>query len=417
MAPRRPASPKDDKPPSLGLSGRPSYPRGKVRIGREAHPADENDAGITFGKLVVGIGLVGLVLLVIGSVRKQEPEECNRLHREAYAQAGAPAPEMFHRSIQDDINMTNCPSAAEGDYGLCLRNSLNLAQHEARVTYFPADIMTFFWDRRPRLLEPRQASSIFFLPTSYKPGFNLSHLTPTQQKGLALWSKCTYPRFGQTPTQPLNLSCPFEAFNLLFFHNTLGHGNVLLDTDSINTDLPPELPQAEAARAFSGQAGTVILPRLYSKSPLRFSVIDKAPVMIELHPTFAPNISPLQPDHTPHNLAKSLSQLLHEMIHAATYLYSCPVCYSGNSGIAPPCPAVELHDFGARGHGPMWLALAVAIDLMLSQEGVLEIPGVSWKDHRLDLHVDRVVAQFEDAYVMRRVMEIITEQSLRVENH
>ena len=414
MAPRRPALSKGDKPSSVSLSGRPSNPRGKLRVGREADLEDEDEVGITFGKLVVGIGLFGLVLLIMAAVKKQKPDECNRLHREAYAQAHASAPETLHRSIQDDINTTNCPSAAEGDYGRCLRNSLNLAQHEARVTYSPADVMTFFWDRRPRLLEPRQPSSIFFLPTSYKPAFNLSHLTPTQRKGLTLWSKCTYPRFGQTLTQPLNLSCPFEALNLLLFHNTLGHGSVLLDTDSINTDIPPELPQAEAARALSGQAGTVILPRLYSSSPLRFSVIEIPPVMISLHLPLAPNISPLQPDYTPHNLAKILSQLLHEMIHAATYLYSCPVCYSGNSGIAPPCPAVELLDFGARGHGPMWLALAVAMDLMLSQEGVLEIPGLRWKDHRLDLQADRVVAHFEDAYVMRRIVEMITEQKLEV---
>lgn len=156
-----------------------------------------------------------------------------------------------------------------------------------------------------------------------------------------------------------------------------------------------------------------MFPRLTCTSPLRFSAIKKVPpVVIGVYPTFAPNISPVQFDHTPHNLAKILSQLLHEMIHAVTYLYSCPICYTGKMPGIPgimgnyaPCPYVEFRYFDDHGHGPIWLALAVAIDHMLNQEGVLEIPGVSWKDHRLDLHVDDVIAEFEDAHTMLRMMK------------
>lgn len=416
MPPRRPASSKDDKPPSLGLPGRPSNARGKVRVGGEAKPKDEDKIGIILDRILLGIGLLalgGLVLYLIGLVanaNEKHQKRCHRLHHEAYAQAGVPVPETtYHRSIQDDINMTNCPSATEGDYGLCMRNTFNHGQHEAPVTYFPEDVMKFFWNHRPRLLQARQASFISsLLRTSYKPAFNLSGLTPVQRGGLDLWFTCTYPRFGQTLTQPLNLSCPAQAFNLLFFHNTLGHGNAVLavlGTSQNKSDI-----QEEQARAFSGQAGTLMFPRLNCTSPLRFSGISKAPpVAIGVYPTFAPNISPVQFDHTPHNLAQILSQLLHEMIHAVTYLYSCPICYTGKvtgiPGIKPPCPYVEFRYFDVHGHGPIWLALAVAIDHMLNQEGVLEIPGVSWKHHRLDLHVDDVIAEFEDAHTMLRIMK------------
>lgn len=173
MPPRRPASSKDDKPPSLGLSGRPSNARGKVRVGGEAKPKDEDKIGIILDRILLGIGLlalgigllalVGLVLYFIGLVtnpKDKYQKRCDRLHHEAYAQAGAPVPETLHRSIQDDINMTNCPSATEGDYGLCMRNTFNHGQHEAPVTYFPEDVMKFFWNHRPRLLQARQASFI-----------------------------------------------------------------------------------------------------------------------------------------------------------------------------------------------------------------------------------------------------------------
>ena len=307
------------------------------------------------------------------------PEGCLHVHRAAYGPAGAPFPFDVHRSLARDIYKTNCPSAAKGDYGPCLRNSLNHSQHEGRVTYKTTEAMRFFWHFRPRLLEGPPRSSIFNLHTSDKPSFNVSRLSPTQREGLILWSKCTYPSFGQNLTQPLNLSCPFQAFNLLFFHNTLGDGRMFLPTESINPHPPPEHVDVDLQDAlFVSVPNKDVGDRYF---PRRILHIGATPLSEE---------TPVKIEHTPHNLAKTLSQLLHEMLHVAQYIYTCPICYSRQ------CALHDYPDFGGLRYGQLWLPLTVAIDLMLAKEGILEIPGVNWKEHRLNLHADHVAAAMKN---------------------
>ena len=333
-------------------------------------------------KVLVGI-LVGAIIIVgiIGSLSGTDAslESCKDAHRAAYAQAEAPARFGLHRSLENDTDITNCPSAAKGDYGPCLRNSLNHSQYDGRVTYDTTDTMKFFLRSRPRLLQQPPRSSLFNILSSDKPSFDVSRLSPTQQEGLVLWSKCTYPRFGQTLTQPLNLSCPFQAFNLLFFHNTLGDGQMFLPTKSIYPDPPPEHTDYDLQSALA-----VSLPQkdtLDRAFPRRILHIGATPLL---------EMTPLKIEHSPHNLAKILSQLLHEMLHVTQYIYTCPICYSDQ------CAAVDHPDMGGLRYRQMWLPLTVAIDLLLANVGILEIPGVNWKEHRLDLHADRVAAVMKD---------------------
>ena len=310
-------------------------------------------------------------------------ERCLHVHRTAYAQAYNTAENSLHRSFERDIDIINCPSAAIGDYGPCLRNSLVHSQRKGRVTYDAKDTMKFFLKYRPRLLEPRPRSSIFNVLTSDKPSFNVSRLSPTQREGLVLWSKCSYPPFAQTLTQPLNLSCPFQAFNLLFFHNTLGDGQMFLPTESINHDTPPKHINRNLQDAL-----TVSIPQE--------DAVDRFFTRRILHIGATPllKMTSLVIEHTPHKLAKTLSQLLHEMLHVTQYIYTCPICYSDR------CGAVDHPVVGGLRYRQMWLPLTVAIDLMLAKERVLEIPGVNWKEHRLNLHADRVAAAMKDTTII-----------------
>ena len=322
-------------------------------------------------RVLVGI-FVGAVMIVGISGSLSGPgaslERCKHAHRAAFAEAEAPARFGLHRSLELDTEITNCPSAAKGDYGPCLRNSLNHSQHDGRVTYDTTDTMKFFLRNRPRLLELPPRSSLFNILSSDKPSFDVSRLSSTQREGLLLWSKCTYPRFGQTLTQPLNLSCPFQAFNLLFFHNTLGDGHMFLPTKSINPDPPP--------KDIDNDLQNVLAVSIPQEDP-----VDQFFTRRVLHIGTTPllRITPLVIEHTPHNLAKVLSQLLHEMLHVTQYIYTCPICSSDQCAV---------RDYPRQ----LWLPLTVAIDLMLAKEGILEIPGVSWKEHRLDLHAERVAA-------------------------
>ena len=338
-------------------------------------------------KVLLGIIIVGTVVTagIIGSLAGSPTslEGCSHLHREAFAQAGALAGLDEHRNLERDTDMTNCPSAANGDYRPCLRNNLNHSQNEGRQSYDTTDTMMFFWERRPRLLESRPRSSVFNLLTSDKPSFNVSRLSPTQREGLALWSKCTYPPFGQTLTQPLNLSCPFQAFNLLFFHNTLSDGQMFHPTESINPDPPPKHIDGDLLNALLVSIPQEdVVDRFF---PRRILHIGATPLL---------KMTPLEIEHTPHNLAKMLSPLLHEMLHVTHYIYTCPICYSD------ACARLHYRDFGGLRHARMWLPLTVAIDLMLAKEGVLNIPGVNWKEHRLDLHADRVAAAMKNKRVV-----------------
>ena len=310
-------------------------------------------------------------------------ERCLRVHRAAYAQAYNAVEDSLHRNLHRDIDMANCPSAAIGDYGPCLRNSLINSKRKGRVTYDAKDTMKFFIKFRPRLLEPRPRSFIFNLLTSDKPLFDISRLSPIQQEGLALWYECSYPPFGQTLTQPLNLSCPFQAFNLLFFHNTLGDGRMFLPTESVNRDPLPEHINQDLQNAL-----TVSIPQEDAMERLHTRRI------LHIGATPLSKMTPLEVEHTPHNLAKILSQLLHEMLHVTHYIYTCPICYSDR------CAAVDDPDVGGLGYRQTWLPLTVAIDLMLAKERVLEIPGVNWKEHRLNLHADRVAAAMKDETII-----------------
>ena len=342
-------------------------------------------------KVRVGITIVGIVAIV-GAIRSltsplASREACLHVHRKANARAGLPELLETHRNLEHDVDITNCPSAAKGDYRPCLRNSLNHSQSEGRLAYDNKDAMRFFWELRPRLLEPRPRSSIFNLLTSDKPSFNVSHLSPTQREGLVLWYKCTYPRFGQTLTQPLNISCPFQAFNLLFFHNTLGDGQMLHPTELINPDPPPKHIDQDLQRAlFVSIPQEEFENRLYTPRILH---IGATPLL---------KMTPVRIEHTPHNLAKILSQLLHEMLHVTQYIYTCPICYSDQCRVLPDYP-----DFGGFGDGQMWLPLLVAIDIMLAKEGILEIPGVNWREHRLDLHADLVTATMKNRHVAANI--------------
>ena len=342
----------------------------------------------TGSKILTGItifAIVGLVVEIIGALSSTDAslQSCKRAHRAAYAPADAPARYGVHRSLEHDTDIATCPSAAKGDYGPCLRNSLNHSKYDGRVTYDTTDTMKFFMRCRPRLLEPPPRSSIFNILSSDKPSFDVSRLSPTQREGLVLWSKCTYPRFRRTLTQPLNLACPFQAFNLLFFHNTLGDGKMFLPTKWINPHPPPEHIDDDLQDALS-----VSIPQ---EDP-----VDRFHTRRILHIGDTPlmKMTPLEIEHTPHNLAKILSQLLHEMLHVTQYIYTCPICYSDQ------CAAVDHPELGGVSYRQMWLPLTVAIDLMLAKEGVLEIPGVNWKEHRLDLHADRVAAAMKDPTVM-----------------
>ena len=325
-------------------------------------------------RVLVGIIVVQAVLNKITSPRPGL-EECLSLHRAACAQSDAPEQYDLHRNLEHDVDITNCSSAAKGDYGPCLRNNLNHSQHKEQVAYDAEDTMRFFFGRRPRLLEPRPLASIFNYLTSDKHSFDVSYLSPTQREGLALWSKCTYPPFYQTLTQPLNLSCPFQAFNLLFFHNTLGDGQMFLSTESINRDPPPKRIDEDLQDAL-----TVSVPQKDPVDrffPRRILHIGATPLL---------NMTPPKIEHTPQNLAKILSQLLHEMLHVTHYIYTCPICYSEK------CVPLGLPKFINLRFSQAWLPLTVAIDLMLAKEGVLKIPGVNWKEHRLNLHADHVAA-------------------------
>ena len=339
-------------------------------------------------KFLIGMTIIATVVIVveiIGSLTAPVAslEGCLHVHRAAYAQADDKPILGLHRSLERDTNITNCPSAAKGDYRPCLRNSLNHGQRKGRVTYDTTDTMKFFLRCRPRLLEPRPRSSIFNLLTSDRPSFDVSRLSPTQREGLVLWSKCTYPPFGQTLTQPLNLSCPFQAFNLLFFHNTLGDGQMFLPTESINPDPPPKHIDEDLQDALSVSIPQEdLMDRFFTRRVLH---IGATPLS---------KMTPLEIEHTPHNLAKILSQLLHEMLHVTQYIYTCPICYNDQ------CAALDHPNLGGLRYRQMWLPLTVAIDLMLAKEGVLEIPGVNWKEHRLDLHADRVAAVMKDRPVM-----------------
>ena len=333
----------------------------------------------TGNKVVVGLTIfvvVGVFIEVIGYLSSTDSrlESCVHAHQAAYARFDASTQFFVHRSLEQDTDIFFCASAAKGDYGPCLRNSLNSSKYDGRVTYDSADTMKFFLRSRPRLLEQPPRSSIFNILSSSKPSFDVSRLSPTQRKGLVLWSKCTYPRFGQTLTRPLNLSCPFQAFNLLFFHNTLGNGQMFHPTKGINPHPPPKHIDDDLQHALA-----VSIPQEYP--------VDRIHTRRILHIGATPlyQMSPLEIEHTPHNLAKILSQLLHEMLHVTQYIYTCPVCYSDQ------CAGVD-HPLGGVRYRQMWLPLTVAIDLMLAKEGVLEIPGVNWKEHRLNLHADHVAA-------------------------
>ena len=338
----------------------------------------------TGNRVLVGLAIflvVGFFIEVTGYLSSTDVslERCKHAHRAAYARFDAPARFGVHRSLEHDTDISKCPSAAKGDYGPCLRNSLNSSKYDGRVTYDTTDTMNFFLRSRPRLLKQPLRSSIFNILSSDKPSFDVSRLSPTQREGLVLWSKCTYPRFGQTLTRPLDLSCPFQAFNLLFFHNTLGNGQMFLPTKWINPRPPPKHIDDDLQDALA-----VSIPqedpmdRVYTRRILH---IGATPLL---------KMSPLEIEHTPHNLAKILSQLLHEMLHLTQYIYTCPICYSDR------CAAVDHPQLGGIRYKQMWLPLTVAIDLMLAKEGVLEIPGVNWKEHRLDLHADHVAAVSKD---------------------
>ena len=297
---------------------------------------------------------------------------CSDAHHIALAQARHWIPFGHHRILERDTHIAYCSSAVEGDYLPCMRNNLNHSRYEGPVTYELMDSMRFFWERRPRLLEPSPRSSIFNLRTSAKHSFDVTSLSPTQREGLYMWSKCTYPPFGQTLTRPLNLSCPFQAFNLLFLYNTLGDGRMYLPAGSIDPAAPP-LKYTDK-KTLSGS-----IPR---DDPIyRFF---HHPRILHVGSTPLSMMMPLEIENTPHNLATILSQLLHEMVHVAQYIYSCPICYSHH------CADLDPYDLNRLRYGRLWLPLTVAIDLMLTKEGVLEIPGVNWKEHRLDLHTDRV---------------------------
>ena len=223
------------------------------------------------------MSIIGVVL-VLGSLHiKRLTEPCKHVHRQAYAQPCDEAPLGLHRSLERDTDITNCPSAATGDYGTCLRSSLNHV-NDGRVTYDTADSMNatkFFWVLRPRLLEPRPRSSIFNLFISDKPSFNVSRLTPTQREGLIMWSKCSYPPVGQTPTQPLNLSCSFQDFNLLFFQNTLSNGQTFGPTDQPEPYPVPESIHMDLLRTLSISA------------PLRlFSSIREFSMLMSFHRSY-----------------------------------------------------------------------------------------------------------------------------------
>ena len=339
-------------------------------------------------KVLIGITIVGIVI-IIGTTRSlttpvASPEACLHVHRKANARAGRPELMDIHRSLERDIDITNCPSAAIGDYRHCLRNNLNHSQAEGQLAYDSKDAMRFFWELRPRLLEPRPRSSIFNLLTSDKPSFNISRLSPTQREGLVLWSKCTYPPFRQTLTQPLNLSCPFQAFNLLFFHNTLGDGQMFHPTESINSDPPPK------------HIDLALQTSLFVSIPQeQFADRVCAPRILHIGATPLLKTTPVRIEHTARNLAKTLSQLLHEMLHVTQYMYTCPICYSDQCRVLPN----KYSDFDGFKDGQMWLPLLVAIDLMLAKEGVLEIPGVGWREHRLNLHADLVAAAMKNPKV------------------
>ena len=338
-------------------------------------------------KVLLGITFLATVICTLAIIRHLTgpvagPEGCLHVHRAASGQAGAPTLFGVHRSLEHDTAITECPSAAKGDYGPCLRNSLNHSQSEGRVTYDTTDTMRFFWELRPRLLEPRPRLPISKLRASDKPSFNVSRLSPTQREGLILWSKCTYPPFGQTLTQPLNLSCPFQAFNLLFFHNTLGDGQMFLPTESIKLDPPPRHIDVDLQDAL-----LVSIPNE--------DVVNRyfPPRILHIGATPSLKMTSLDIELTPYNLAKTLSRLLHEMLHVAQYIYTCPICYSRQ------CAPLGYPDFGRLRYAQMWLPLTVAIDLMLAKEGILEIPGVNWKEYRLDLHADRVAAAMKNKVV------------------